>query len=108
MILYWKDTHVSRKCSIALCRLIINSSTRYEGKITISAGHYQGALPKARIGAFYKIEPSQRLAEVIAIDEDEVFLLPLSIFPACMWPVAKLSGGRVQDSCWGRTPWATG
>ncbi|EEZ1689548.1 type III secretion system LEE ATPase EscN, partial [Escherichia coli] len=57
--------------------LSLNSSTRYEGKIiNIGGTIIKARLPKARIGAFYKIEPSQRLAEVIAIDEDEVFLLP--------------------------------
>ncbi|APK01087.1 MULTISPECIES: type III secretion system LEE ATPase EscN [Escherichia] len=57
--------------------LLLNSSTKYEGKITNIGGTIiKARLPKARIGAFYKIEPGQRLAEVIAINEDEVFLLP--------------------------------
>ncbi|TWP83199.1 FliI/YscN family ATPase [Escherichia coli] len=68
---------IQRVLNSTVPTLSLNSSTRYEGKITNIGGTIiKARLPKARIGAFYRIEPSQRLAEVIAIDEDEVFLLP--------------------------------
>ncbi|AXC81864.1 EscN/YscN/HrcN family type III secretion system ATPase [Salmonella enterica subsp. salamae] len=53
------------------------SATKYEGKTThIGSTLIKAFLPKAKIGALYRIEPGTDLAEVISINESEVLLLP--------------------------------